>query len=75
VLQRLGDHIGVCQERAAEAERRAAKSTDPFSKDAHLEVAKRWAHLARSYEFLVSLERFLLDAHMAKETIPPQPPE
>ena len=60
MLERLGDHIRFCDERAAEAEERAAQADEP-EKSRHLNLAKSWAHLARSYEFSESLERFLLE--------------
>jgi hypothetical protein len=34
----------------------------------------QWTHLARSYEFAESLERFLLDSQRAKDALRPQPP-
>jgi len=30
-------------------------------------MAKRWHHLSRSYEFVESLQRFLLDSQKAKD--------
>jgi hypothetical protein len=59
VLLRLSDHIRACYERAEDAERCAM--AEPENRTFHLEMAKRWALLARSYEFAESLERFLLD--------------
>jgi hypothetical protein len=44
-------------------------------------MAKRWSHLARSYEFVETVERFLLDAHKKVgspfhlENLPKPPPE
>ena len=59
MILRLSDHIRACHERAAEAERCAtAESGD---RAFHLEMAKRWTHLARSYEFAERVERFLDD--------------
>jgi len=60
VLERLGDHIRNCDERAAQAEERAAQADEP-QKSRQLDLAKWWAHLARSYEFAESLERFLTE--------------
>lgn len=59
MLLRLSDHIWACYERAAEAERCA--TAEPGDRAFHLEMANRWAMLARSYEFAESLERFLVD--------------
>ena len=68
MLQKLADHIKACFDRAAEAEELAAKTAKPTLKAEHLEMAKRWMHLARSYEFVESLERFLLDSQKERRT-------
>ena len=75
LLQKLGDHIEACLKRAASAERRAAEVTDPGLKADYLALAAQWTHLARSYEFSESLERFLLDSQKAKDALRPSPPE
>jgi hypothetical protein len=36
---------------------------DPAMKADLLDIEARWTHLAQSYEFVESLERFLLSAH------------
>ncbi len=59
MLLRLSDHIRACYERAEETERRA--TAEPGDRAFHLEMAKRWTLLARSYEFADSLEHFLDD--------------
>lgn len=66
MLDRLGDHIRLCYQRAAQAEERAAK-TDLSAKSYELNLAKWWAHLARSYEFAESLEHFLAEADTSAE--------
>jgi hypothetical protein len=75
VLQRLEDHIKACLKRASDAERRAAEVADPDLKADYLALAAQWTHLARSYEFSESLERFLLDSQTAKDALRPQPPK
>jgi hypothetical protein len=75
VLQRLEDHIKACLKRASDAERRATEVTDPNLKADYVALAAQWTHLARSYEFSESLERFLLDSQRAKDALRPQPPE
>ena len=75
MLQKLGDHIEACLKRAATAERRAAEVTDATLKADYLALASQWKHLARSYEYSESLERFLLDAQKAKDALRPEPPE
>ena len=70
MLLRLSEHIRACYERAARAEEQAV--SDPGFESHHLETAQWWAHLARSYEFVESLERFLLDldrSHAAKRKV------
>jgi hypothetical protein len=42
---------------------RAGQIQDAAMKADFLEMARRWNHLAETYEFVGSLERFLLDAH------------
>lgn len=75
MLQNLSDHIKTCVENAAKAERRAEEVSDPGLKADYLALAAQWTHLARSYEFSESLERFLLDSQKAKDAIRPRPPE
>lgn len=75
MLQKLGDHIEACLDYAKKAERRAEETTDPELKADYLALAGQWTHLARSYEFAESLERFLLDSQKAKDALRPQPPE
>ncbi len=74
MLQRLGDHIRNCRARAAEAEARAAATSEPDLRGEYLALSKQWLHLAQSYEFAESLERFLLDAQKAKNEQSIEPP-
>jgi len=69
MLQKLGAQIADCWARAEEAERRASDATDPAVRADHERIAKSCRHLARSYEFVESLERFLLDAERAKAAV------
>jgi hypothetical protein len=73
MLQRLGDHIANCLARADDAERRGLEMANPGAKAETELMAKAWRHLARSYEFIESLERFLLDCHQAKTALPEAP--
>jgi len=75
MLQRLGDHIAACLDRAREADERAARTDDPKQKDEHSEMAARWRVLARSYQYVETLERFLLDAERARDAKPPDAPK
>ncbi len=71
MLQKLADRIAVCFERASAFERRASEAADPEIRQSYDEIAKAWRHLAASYQFSESLERFLLDRDLAKK--PPAP--
>jgi len=62
MLQKLQPHIAECVERAADCRRRAMESEDPARRRELSDFERTWLHLARSYEFVESLERFLLDA-------------
>jgi hypothetical protein len=61
VLLKLGGHISNCLERAANAEHRALKSTDSATRSDNELLAQSWRHLARSYQFVESLDRFFRD--------------
>jgi len=63
MLQILGKHIAACHKHAAERKGRAEQATDPAIKTELLDLERAWTHLARSYEFVETLERFLLSAH------------
>jgi hypothetical protein len=66
MLQKLGDHIANCLAQATVAERRASETSDETLRGDYERLAKTWRHLANSYLFVESLERFLLDADKAK---------
>ena len=74
MLQKLGDHITNCLTRAEEADRRGLQITDADTKAENKRMASAWRHLAHSYEFIESLERFLLDGHAVKNALPRQLP-
>ncbi len=60
MLQKLGDQIAHCLDRAAVAGRIAADATDPAVKSDYEHIARGWRNLAASYQFVESLERFLV---------------
>jgi hypothetical protein len=62
-LLKLGDHIASAIARAAESEEIARQEIDEAVKARHLQLAEAWRHVADSYEFVLKLEEFLLDAH------------
>ncbi len=74
MLQKLGDHIANCLARATGARRRAAEASNEALRADSERLAKSWRHLAASYQFTESLERFLLDADKRKAALIPDPP-
>jgi hypothetical protein len=73
VLLKLNGHILNCLERAASAEERALQSNDPAQRSDNELLAQSWRHLARSYQFVESLERFLSETDRSKKDgLPPE---
>ena len=68
MLQKLGDHITACLERAEQCKGAAATATDPLLRSQLSDLELQWRHVAKSYEFIASLEQFLTSAH--RETLP-----
>jgi hypothetical protein len=75
VLQKLNDHIVSALERAAAADKRAADATDPELRVDNERMAESWRLLARSFQFVESLEKFLLDSQRQRNLLPPEPPD
>lgn len=71
MLLKLGSHISNCLDRAADAEQRAGESADSTSRCDNQLLAQSWRHLARSYQFVETLERFLSDRNR-KDDLPPE---
>jgi hypothetical protein len=63
MLQKLGDHIAICIARAEECREAAAAEPDARVRSQLLSLETQWRHVAKSYEFIASLETFLVDAH------------
>ena len=61
MLQKLGDHIAACRDRANTCIAASTTETDPRIRAQLLKLAEQWEHVAKTYEFVASLERFLLD--------------
>jgi hypothetical protein len=61
MLQELSDHVTECITRAAENERRAREATDSQLQQDLFDIARRWRHLAESYQFVESLDRFIVE--------------
>jgi hypothetical protein len=70
MLQELGDQISACLERAEQCREAAASETDDRVRRQLLDLEQQWQHVAKSYEFIETLERFLLDRH--SHTLPPE---
>lgn len=62
MLQKLGDHIAACIKRAEQCKEAAAAATDPLIRAQLSDLELQWRHLVKSYEFVASLEQFLLSA-------------
>jgi hypothetical protein len=61
MLQKLSDHVSECIARAADTERRAREATDSQLRQDLFDIAQRWRHLAESYQFVESLDRFIVE--------------
>lgn len=66
MLQKVGNQIANCLAQAAEAERRATEASDEAIRIDNERLAKTWRTLANSYQFVESLDRFLLEADRRK---------
>jgi hypothetical protein len=79
MLQKLGDYISLCRARAEECEAYARDIVDEAVREQYVEMARHWTRLANSYEYNLTLERFLMGTY--KKGWPfqteklPQPPE
>jgi hypothetical protein len=71
VLQELGEHIAHALDCAVAAEPRA----DPQLKFDNERMARSWRRLARSFQFVESLEQFLIDSQKNRDQLPPKAPE
>ena len=68
MLRRLDDHIKSCLQRAEQCKKAAGSQTDEEVRRHLLDLEQQWQHVAKSYEFIESLERFLLDQQ--RHTLP-----
>ena len=62
MLQKLGDHIANALERAAAAEQRARDATDAELRLDNEQLAESWRLRARSFQFVESLEQFVIES-------------
>ena len=63
MLQRLGEYVSACLQRADECRNAAASETDDRVRSQLLDLERQWQHVAKSYEFLETLEQFILASH------------
>lgn len=76
MLLKLSSYISNCLERAASAEQRAQQATDDDTRCEQQLLAQSWRHLARSYQFVETLERFLSQTNrVGTDIFPPQIPD
>jgi hypothetical protein len=68
MLQRLSVYISACLQRADECRKAAASETDDRVRSQLLDLEQQWQHLAKSYEFIETLEQFVLASH----SLPPE---
>jgi hypothetical protein len=61
MLQKLSDHVSECIARAADTEQHARDATDFRLRQDLFDIARRWRHLADSYQFVESLDRFIVE--------------
>ena len=69
MLRKLGDQINECLVHAAMARNWANETADPERKAEFLRLELSWTRLARSYEFVESLENFLLKPRTANAAV------
>jgi hypothetical protein len=68
MFQRLGEYVSACLQRAGECRKAAASETDDHIRSQLLDLEQQWQHIAKSYEFIETLERFVLASHF----LPPE---
>jgi hypothetical protein len=68
MLQQLGEYISACLQRADQCREAAAAETDDRVRGQFLALEQQWQHVAKSYEFIETLEQFLRASH----TLPPE---
>ena len=68
MLQQLGEYISACLQRADQCREAAAAETDDRVRGQFLALEQQWQHVAKSYEFIETLEQFLHASHV----LPPE---
>jgi hypothetical protein len=70
VLQKCSDQIANALERAAAAEQRARDAVEPEYRSDNERMAESWRLLARSFQYVESLEKFLIDSKPYRNLLP-----
>ena len=52
MLQKLGDHIAACRDRANTCIAASTTETDARVRTQLLDLAQQWEHVAKTYEFI-----------------------
>jgi len=68
MLQQLGEYISACLQRADQCREAAAAETNDRVRGQFLALGQQWQHVAKSYEFIETLEQFLRASH----ALPPE---
>jgi hypothetical protein len=75
VLQKCSDQIANALERAAAAEQRARDAVEPEYRLDNERMAESWRLLARSFQYVESLEKFLIDSKPYRNLLPAESPK
>jgi hypothetical protein len=74
VFQHLGTHITEAYQHALDAEHQAAAASTSAIRQEYESLARSWRTVAKSLEFVGTLERFVTDSQRAKDAKPPEIP-
>jgi hypothetical protein len=75
MLQKLSEHIATALERAAAAEQRARDAVGPEYRLDNEQMAESWRLLAHRFQYVESLEKFLIDSKPRGNLPPPESPK
>jgi hypothetical protein len=75
MLQKLSEHVATALERAAAAEQRARDAVEPEYRLDNERMAENWRLLAHRFQYVESLEKFLIDSKPHRNLLPPQSPK
>jgi len=75
MLQKLSEHIATALERAAAADQRARAAAEPEYRLDNERMAESWRLLAHRFQYVESLEKFLIDSKLRRNLLPPEAPK